>query len=152
MQWCLGMYASGSTWLYNALRLVAGAAAPARAVRACYVAAPDDVPDLDPSVRQIVKSHDVEPATAALLEQRATRILVTLRDPRDAVASLMRHMRHDFGAALARVESSARFCAARGTDPRATVLRYETGFIDDPATLDGLPGSLPPRGGSRSRR
>ena len=136
--WCLGMYASGSTWLYNAVRLVAARSLLEQAVWSGYVAAAGDLPPCDPGVLHLMKSHDLDPATAALLDQRAGRILVSLRDPRDAVASLMRHMRHDFGAALARVERSARFCAVYASDPRATVLRYEDGFIDDPATLDRI--------------
>lgn len=136
--WCLGMYASGSTWLYNAVRLVAARSLPGQAVWSGYVAVASDVPQRDPAVLHLIKSHDLDTATAALVDQFAGRILVSLRDPRDAVASLMRHMRHDFAAALARVERSARFCAAYAADSRAVVLRYEDGFIDDPATLDRI--------------
>jgi len=143
MRWCLGMYASGSTWLYNAMRLVAEAVAPGRPVRASYVASAAELPGLaDPAVLHVVKSHDVDAAVAAALEQAAERILMTLRDPRDAVASLMRHMDHDFDTALALIERSARFCAARAGDARTVVLRYEDGFIDDPATLDRLAAGL----------
>ncbi len=136
--WCLGMYASGSTWLYNAVRLVAARSLPTRAVWSGYVAVASDVPARDPAVLHLIKSHDTEEAAATLLEKRAGWIVVSLRDPRDAVASLMRHMRHDFSAALARVECSARFCAAYAVDPRAVMLRYEDGFVDDPATLDRI--------------
>ncbi len=139
MLWCVGMFASGSTWAYNALRDIARAADPARAVRGGFVNTLADCAGLDETgACHVMKSHDVAAEVAALMEARARRLVVTLRDPRDAVTSLMRYQRYPFAMALDTVANSGRFAAQHAQDRRALVLRYEDGFIDDPATLDRL--------------
>ncbi len=136
------MYASGSTWLYNAARQTALAAG--LEMRSCYA---ETLKMLEP-VRQseagvrIVKSHQLDAPAAAFMGGHAEVILLTIRDPRDAVVSLMQHMRHGFGAALQTVGRSAAFCGRFADDPRTHVLRYEGGFIDDPTTFDRLAGLM----------
>ncbi len=147
------MYASGSTWLYNAARDTALAAG--LEMRSCYA---ETLKMLEP-VRQsqagvrIVKTHQLDAAATDFMNGNASVILLTVRDPRDAVVSLMQHMRHGFGAALQTVGRSAAFCGRFADDPRTHVLRYEGGFIDEPATFDRLAmllkTQLPP--GARER-
>ena len=91
---------------------------------------------------RIVKTHQLDAKAEAFMKEAATAILLTIRDPRDAVVSLMQHMRHSFFAALATVERSALFAQRYAADPRTVLWRYEAGFIDEPATFDTLAATL----------
>jgi len=137
MIWCCGMYASGSTWTYNAAR-AAGLAAGAR-IEARYAENFRQLGGMSrPDATYVVKTHDVDERATRVLQRRAMAIFLTIRDPRDAVLSVTRHMGMDFSAALAMVARSALYCGRIAAAPRATLLRYESGFIDDPATFDTL--------------
>jgi hypothetical protein len=65
-----------------------------------------------------------------------------VRDPRDAVASLMRYHNHPFDRALDHVERALRLCVCYAADPRAKVYAYESRFFDDPETPDALAAHL----------
>ncbi len=137
------MYASGSTWLFNAMRDVAATVRPETPTLSCYA---ESLPMLAP-VRhaagvRIVKTHQLDAKAEAFMNEAAATILLSVRDPRDAVVSLMQHMRHGFADALATVERSALFAQRYAADPRTVLLRYEAGFIDDPATFDALAAAL----------
>ena len=135
MQWCLGLYASGSTWLFNVVREVM--AATIGAPHGVFVAHGVDLEGLEGTRRTlIVKTHDTDPPAEAWLSAHAAAIWVTIRDPRDSVTSLMRYHDFPFAEALESVAASARICARHASDPRAILLRYESGFIDNVVTLD----------------
>ena len=138
------MYASGSTWTYNVMRAIAAADEPGRAVHGGFVNTLADVAALDASddAIRVVKSHDLPADAAAALRRLAVGLCVTLRDPRDAVTSLMLYQRFPFDTALDWVGRSARFCEGMAGDPAALVLRFEAGFPDDPATLDRIAGAM----------
>ncbi len=136
MFWCLGMYASGSTWLFNVALKIA-ALAELGNVTGRFITRRSELGPLDDSDGvAIIKTHDTDPATATLLAERAQTVWISVRDPRDSVASLMQYQRLRFDLALAAVERSARFCLAHCGHPNAKLLRYETRFPDNPATLD----------------
>jgi hypothetical protein len=142
MHWCLGIRGSGSTWVFNAVRTVALALTPDRPVLGSYIvthadlSAPDG-PTLESNEHLvIVKSHETDEAAATELGEHAQAVWISIRDPRDCVASLLQYHGLAFDTALRDVERDARFCARFTTHPGARVLRYEAGFIDDPATLD----------------
>ena len=68
-------------------------------------------------------------------------MIVSVRDPRDAVLSVMQRFGDPFDACVGGVGRDclcARACADAGHD----VLRYEDGFFDDPATLRRLAARL----------
>ena len=92
----------------------------------------------DDAAVHVVKTHDVAPEVAAQLLARVTRIVATIRDPRDAITSLALYQRFGFAAALDWVGRSARFVGGVAADPRALLLRYEDGFIEAPETLDRI--------------
>jgi hypothetical protein len=141
--WCLGMYASASTWLFNVVLKVARALYPKRLVVGGFV---HTLANLEvarrPAGLAIIKSHETELAAADELGRLAASILVSIRDPRDAVASLMTFQGHGFDKALQLAEASARLCSRFARDPRAALLRYENGFVDDPRTLALLAARL----------
>jgi hypothetical protein len=93
----------------------------------------------------VLKTHQVENEDAvAALSQGADAIINTIRDPRDAVTSVMSYYPNvDFGNVLAVVEKSARLCARFADDKRSLLFRYEAGFTDDVTTVDRIAGSFP---------
>jgi hypothetical protein len=149
MHWCLGMHSSGSTWAYNVTMQIAASLFPTRQVQPHFVYATPQtqlryvghthraLPD-DRSI-DIVKSHNIDDEDqVAALATHADAIVVTIRDPRDAVVSLMLYQRFQFQHSLSLVERSARLCARFAGEPRSLLLRYETGFADDVTTLDRI--------------
>jgi len=135
--WCLGMYASGSTWLFNAARDVASRLYPQEIVAGHYAEGMEVLNNL-PAVLNVVKTHQLGRTEARFLEARAERILVSVRDPRDAVTSLMQHMGQSFLQALHFVENSGHFAGRHAGDARAELFRYESGFTDSEAIFDHL--------------
>ena len=136
--WCQGMFASGSTWLYNVALAVANDIEPRHEVAGRFVFGAADTVGLDtPGIRHIVKAHQARHGVRQIAEA-ADAILVTLRDPRDAVVSLMQHQGFSFQRALLNVRHAAEACLRLGANPRAVTLHYELGFIDDPGTIDGV--------------
>jgi hypothetical protein len=135
------MYASGSTWLYNTTRDVAGQLYPEAWVNGAYAEGMEALTRLPPGLN-VVKTHHLPRPAGQFLHARADRILLSLRDPRDAVTSLMQHMGQSFLQALHWAEESALFCARHAGDARATLFIYETGFTEAPGTLDLLAAAL----------
>ena len=152
VHWCLGMYASGSTWTYNVTRQIAALVTSVKPVLLHFVSRTADVALFERRLAEtaaqagrvhIVKSHEIddEPAVAAL-SRRADAIIVTIRDPRDAVTSLMLYQGFVFDRSLSLVEKSARLCARFTADQRSLLLRYEAGFTKDVMTLDRIAASF----------
>lgn len=136
--WCQGMFASGSTWLYNVALAVACDLDPRARVEGRFVFSKADAAGLDGGgVHHIVKAHQAKQGVEAIAAG-ADAIIVTLRDPRDAVVSLMQYQGFSFNRALLNVRNAAEACLYLGMQPQAVVLHYETGFVDDPATIDGV--------------
>jgi len=143
MQWCLGMYSSGSTWVFNAIRSVGNALFPGEPHIGVYAESVDQLPPgWSQSDRFIVKSHHPDEVATALLRQHADRIWISIRDPRDSVASALTYMYPDFASALTAVTRSALHCERFVGDPRCVLLRYEDAYIDDPATFDRFAAAL----------
>ena len=141
--WCLGIRSSGSTWVYNVVRKVAEVLLPGKPILGPYIVRAPDVPPLDdPSRLVIAKSHETDVAAATALAGNAHAIWISIRDPRDCVASLMQYHHLEFETALRHIASDATFCTQFTTHPRAHVLRYEAGFVDAIVTIDQIAGSL----------
>lgn len=139
MHWCLGLYASGSTWVYNAVRKTAAVVVPQRPVVGRFITRNDELDFLDePGILPVVKSHDTDQAAAERLSRQTDALWLSIRDPRDCVTSLMLYQHYRFDLALQAVETTARFCARFAGHQQARLLRYEAGFIDDPATIDAI--------------
>jgi len=137
MIWCLVMYASASTWVYNVALKIAQHS-DGKPPQGLYVTGAGELAGLAPDRLPVVKTHDVDAAGTVLLDAQAHAILLSVRDPRDAVASLMLYMHHPFALALQRVELSARYLARWRTDPRTLLLRYEDGFAERADTVAAL--------------
>ena len=141
--WCIGLYASASTWTFNALRLLHAKAAPPLVLRSYFASGQLDLTAFAEPLTHLVKSHEItHPGTLAELARRADKIIVTVRDPRDAIASLLLYHKLDFSAALDLVDQTMRLCARFAADPRAKLYYYETRFFEQPETVPALAAHL----------
>lgn len=126
--WCLGMYASASTWLFNVVRQIA---VNDDQVFTYFVSGPLDEAAFGRIGLHIVKSHEINDASASgWLAKRANKIFVTIRDPRDAIASLILYHGYAFERALAHVDQAARLCVQFATDGRSVFWPYESAFFE----------------------
>ena len=133
--WCAGMYGSGSTWVFNVMRGLA-AIDSARPVHALFASSMADLARVtEEGSVHVIKTHDLPDDAAVLLHRQQPRVVATIRDPRDAVVSLMLYQGFPFGLALAAVNRSARFVAATAQRAGALVLRYESGFTETPDSI-----------------
>jgi hypothetical protein len=143
MLWCLGMFSSASTWTFNVAQKLAASITPAKPVTPLFIDL-DDVlpPDFDAEEGTlVVKTHGTR--VGRELSRRAAAIIVTIRDPRDAVASLMRHNKAPFDTALRMTELSASTCAKYIMPRKSIVLRFEDRFFENPATITRIAAKLP---------
>jgi hypothetical protein len=141
--WCLGMYASASTWLYNVVRQLAEVAQPGQQVRTHFASGRLNEAALAQPGFHIIKTHEIsDDAAVQALTRRADKILVTIRDPRDAVTSLILYHGHSFENALPLVTQAMTLCARMAADNRAMLLHYESGFFGDERTLERIAAHL----------
>ena len=138
--WCLGMYASASTWMLNAVREIQVACRPGERVAVQFVRDNIDSNVLaQQTVINIVKSHEIPEAASLLtLAGRADTILMTVRDPRDAVASMMEYQKTEFDKATQLVNESSALCLDFLKDRRTTCFHYESEFFAHRKTLFDL--------------
>lgn len=121
-----GMPRSGSTWLYNALRLLL-----ARNGLPYSAGWLTDLEHRVGAVPVLLKVHDFDPA----LVERAAGIAYSFRDLRDALASA----RRKFGRTPSLPHARRLLEAHQQWLPRADfVMRYETMLQDPPGTLQAL--------------
>jgi hypothetical protein len=141
--WCLGMYGSASTWLLNAVRQICEFAQQDK-IQIYFVSTRREFPEFaQPGVTHLVKSHEIsDDGTIVALSGRADKILMTMRDPRDAVTSLMAYHGHDFDKALGLVGQTAHLCMGFAKDRRTQLFQYESGFFEEQQTIHKLAGIL----------
>ena len=137
----VGLHGSASTWVFNVAREVLTAAYGADAVAGAFAASAADVAAARrPGVHLVVKTHGwPDIADFAAAEQAV--MLISVRDPRDAVLSLMQRFGDPLDVAVPGVgrDCQAARAAAGAGHP---VLRYEDGFFADPATVAWLAAQL----------
>jgi hypothetical protein len=135
MHWCLGMYGSASTWTFYLVQKLAATLVPDRPVVPLFVT--DSLADLDESAGTlVVKTHAA--SAAEELARRASAIIITIRDPRDAIASLMAHNKAPFDLALRVTEATAFMCGRFAAHHRAILLGFEDKFYDDATTVEKI--------------
>ncbi|MDR3506191.1 MAG: hypothetical protein P4L52_08090 [Acidocella sp.] len=134
--WCLGMYGSASTWLFNVVRQVQGESDTAQPVSHFFSREESFESFSRGNTVDLVKSHEIsDDATIIELASRVRKMFITVRDPRDAVVSLMLARSHTFERALHFVGQSARLCAEFSGDKRAQLFVYETEFFNVVGTV-----------------
>ena len=131
---CVGLHGSASTCLFNVVRELVIAAVGEANVLALYAEDVSSLPMPEPLERRhlVLKSHRGSPGWAWLVHLSQAPVLVSIRDPRDAVLSMMQR----FGLTLQDAARSvgadcqrAALCAQAGH----SVFRYEDRFFEDEA-------------------
>lgn len=135
---CLGMPGSASTWIFNICVHLMGL--PQRNVKVVYT---DD--RLADSLEQIeaadehvdvlvVKSHKADTAIFDFVSSTRSNCLLSIRDPRDCVVSLMERFDFSFEKALASLVKSCH-ALMRFEPLGASLFRYEQGFFQSSDTI-----------------
>jgi hypothetical protein len=133
---CASQYGAASTWMFNLV---------ARLVELGREAVPRRlyVDELDAEAARemaaagyfVAKSHVPGPILRGVIELVELPMVVTVRDPRDSVVSLMQRFGFEFRRALGDVRASADALSALTIDDRKLLLRYEDGLTRQPAQI-----------------
>lgn len=139
---CAGVKSSGSTWLYNVVIAILKQRHRI-GVRAFYA---DNFAMIPPGTERarflVIKSH--EPSKALVYLMRLTRgtLFVTLREPRDAIASLLTRFGHSFEGALTETERQSARTVELVEREKVHLFRYESGFTEKSASIDRIAKAL----------
>jgi glycosyltransferase involved in cell wall biosynthesis len=142
---CFGLHSSGSTWMYNLVREIC--AAGSIPFVSTHRDSSANLPWEAPGAPLIVaKTHNPMADFQALIGRSADPVVITLRDPRDAVVSFMQRFPNSLGAsldqALAAIALSAERLVAVSRLKHIPVFRYEDGFVGSPETVDQVAAML----------
>lgn len=136
---CLGLPRSGSTWVYNVARELLAWRYPEGPI-ACGFS--DDFAGLSskrlPVRCLVLKAHNPQGDFRALLSSARVHLIISIRDPRDAVASMMQSFSLPFHEAASAVYMSAKAIANAASYGHHLLLRYEDGFPDDLVTVQRM--------------
>lgn len=132
----IGLHGSGSTWAFNIARELARHATGVDPVSG-YADTIAELPQGadDPALWRVVKSHHGSAVMESWLETARARILLTLRDPRDASLSMHQRFRLPLADAVRIVFNDCRRLHTLRTRPGHLLLRYESGFFRTPAAI-----------------
>jgi hypothetical protein len=154
---CLGLYSSGSTWVFNVIRQIWQAEAKAGAFRSLYLDSEMDLPlDIFDASYIALKTHKPpDLPTDSLMRLVAIcrgPVIVSIRDPRDAVASLMQRFGMPFDRALDSVAASAQSIMKVAGTRTIFLLRYEDGFVGSAGAFDAIAAQIGATPSSRLKR
>lgn len=139
---CAGVKSSGSTWLFNVVIAILKQQYK-RGVIAFYA---DNFAMIPPGTERarflVIKSH--EPSKALVYLTRLTHgvMFVTLREPRDVIASLLQRFGHSFEGALTETERQAVRTVELVEQENVRLFRYESGFTEKSASIDRIAKAL----------
>jgi hypothetical protein len=133
---CAGQYGSASTWIYNAVHALMAEVPGAMAVQRQYADSPDDIA-LPPrrDVALLLKTHMPSAGLRWLALRGGGRVVLSVREPRDAAASLIQRFGFGYPLVASRIERSGAALPPVLADLPCLVLRYEDGFSRSPRSL-----------------
>jgi hypothetical protein len=127
---CAGIPGSGSTWAYNAVRGLLGRHHPELPLSGFFTERIEE--EHDPAMRHggacVIKTHAPDHAMRTLMRLARLPVILTIRDPRDGAASLMRRFGMPFPEAFRTVVNAATAALRIVADCPTLVLRYESGL------------------------
>jgi hypothetical protein len=131
----LGLHGSASTWVFNVARELLVEQFGAAAVHPCHALRAADLECLAaaPGQHIVAKTHGW-PLLPVFARQWSARLVISVRDPRDAVLSVMQRFGEPFERSLQGIVQDCRSvlaCAGAGYP----VLRYEDRFFERPAAV-----------------
>jgi hypothetical protein len=132
-----GLFGSGSTWMFNVISMIMSLGHPQWRLFKTYTDhfLDEDVPQHDMD-GVLAKTHRLPSAVRLLARLSDTPIILTVRDPRDAVASVMSRFRLDFDCALEDIRQSGEALAPLAFSPNVLTFRYEGRFTARRETVD----------------
>lgn len=135
---CAGVKSSGSTWLYNVVIAILKQRYRSGVV-AFYA---DNFAMIPPGTERarflVIKSHEPSKALAYLMRLTRGEIFVTLREPRDVIASLLQRFGHSFEGALTEIERQAARTVELADQENVRLFRYEAGFTEKSTSIDRI--------------
>ena len=156
---CAGLQSSGSTWLFNIVVALykstgqgtaadssghqAGQPSEGQSLAQFYADSVESFPNLSryPDAL-VIKTHIPDKSLRLLAEICASSVLISVRDPRDAIGSLMARFKFDFETALRKVVKAARHTVELSRRCAPLILRYEDRFYDDAVTVSRIAAFL----------
>lgn len=146
---CGGLKSSGSTWLYNAVIQVLETASESADTRIGCAVLPfysenlKSFPNGAENARYVVvKTHIPSDSLQFLARFVHATVFISVREPRDAIASLMQRFRHKFSSCLRGVALGADRMVGLSNSGPINLLRYEDRFFDDPEAVSRIAGCL----------
>jgi hypothetical protein len=138
----MGIHGSASTWVFNVVRELMLMALGPETVATCFAANPV-VLLAQPSIlgRHLVCKTHGWPNLHVFAYLASAPIIVTVRDPRDCVVSLMERFNSSFSVALGGISRDCQHATACA-DVGHLTLRYEDRFFEDPKTVRVLADHL----------
>ncbi len=128
----IGVHGSASTWVFNVARELLIEAFGESEVSAGYAETVAGLPAA--AARMVIKSHHGSAALDEWLAQARAKILLSVRDPRDAAVSMAQRFHAKLEQTVGGVlQDSSR--AARLAGRADLLVRYEDGFFDDFSTV-----------------
>jgi len=120
-----GVSRSGSTWAYNAILELLGID---NCVGVFSTEFSEDVlVKLAPSTTLVLKTHTPSPGVKAAALALGFPIILTVRDPRDCVASFIKQFGWTFEAALTEVSKNFAALHELAASPQVIIIKYESG-------------------------
>jgi glycosyltransferase involved in cell wall biosynthesis len=140
---CFGLHRSGSTWMFNLVRDICRM--ENKQFISCHRESEARLPR-DPTRLILVKSHNPMRDMQIFSTRSDVAAIITIRDPRDSVASMMQQLLGNsslaFDEAVKVVSHSARSLVDQFQTKKLPVYRYEDGFIKDGATFTQIAALL----------
>jgi len=138
----VGLHGSASTWAFNVARELLLAAGSPEDALSFYADQVEEIPpEAATKARVLMKSHHGSPELDAWLAARPTRVILTLRDPRDAAISMAQRFQAPLRDAVAWLRNDCLRLARLRERPHLA-LRYEARFFDAPETVAAVAAHL----------
>ena len=123
---CVGLYRSASTWIFNVCQEILRRRGLAYYALYTDAPKPDMINQIVSARACIVKSHAPDVGFCLSMAAFDPPVIISVRDPRDAVSSLMFQFSLSFEVALGMLRKSCEALAAMPISRRSVILRYES--------------------------
>ena len=141
---CAGLYGSGSTWVFNVAAEIERLTAPGLKIAAVYGETLDEKLEREAAGADVIvlKTHMPDAAMRIAATQTGSPAIVSIRDPRDGVASLMQRFSFSFDDAAQMVEKSCAALLRLVPVCRPLILRYEDRFTTGSGGIEKIAAHL----------
>ena len=131
----LGTVASASTWTFNIARCLL--ASNRRKVVSIFAQQAEQVLSNIPDYAEdiVVKAHSIDYSMLRLMNLADTRVILTLRDPKDSVASQIERTGMTFHDAVSQLSGTFATLAMIGDYSNVLILHYEDHFTSNRDTI-----------------